>query len=341
MKLQQILELTKLSKKAIYFYIKEEFIKPTKNLENGYYNFSLEDLSKLQVIVNLRKTGMSIQDIKEVFLYPTLTNFFIHRQINNIKKNIYEQIYQLQASYYLIDGLAVNATPKDIELPLDVLCREESNNESLLEAHFQSVDSRMIAILILAPFTDIESSEYNNFLWEKISGELKLQLDNNLSNLKKLIYKLSPEQIYKTSLNEYKICKRIAEANEEELCKYEELFYESIIKLSENIELQNYWKLVYDPILVPTISFFDSKARVLLGEYNPMYTSYEKNMNRIAANVLEKLLENYSVLEKIYKCLDYKFNIKSIKYSELICMYNFSTSMYTQLELEDLKKIIN
>ncbi|MBM6836756.1 MerR family transcriptional regulator [Clostridium saudiense] len=92
MKLQKILELTTLSKKAVYFYIKEGLIKPTKNIDNGYYEFSEGDLRKLQVIILLRNIGMSIQDIKDLFIYPTLTNFFIHRQINNLKKSLYENI---------------------------------------------------------------------------------------------------------------------------------------------------------------------------------------------------------------------------------------------------------
>ena len=166
MKLQKILELTTLSKKAVYFYIKEGLIKPTKNIDNGYYEFSEGDLRKLKVIILLRNIGMSIQDIKDLFIYPTLTNFFIHRQINNLKKSLYENINKLEASYQLIEDIPTNATPKSLEFPLEMLGKKRITNDIFLERYFPNTDSRMIAILLCAPFTDIESSEYHNFLWD-------------------------------------------------------------------------------------------------------------------------------------------------------------------------------
>lgn len=340
MRLQKILELTNLSKKAIYFYIKEGLIHPMKNFENGYYDFSSEDLKTLQVITCLRKAGMSIQDIKELFSYPTLTNFFIHRQINNLKKSLYEQINQLQVAYYLIDEIPTNATPKNLEISLDLLSKQQFNNESVLDKHYPNVDSRMIAILIWAAFTDIETSEYHNFLWDKISNELNLQLDNKLINLKKLIYNLSPEQIHKTSLYQYNICREIAEADENKLAKYESIFYENCIEISQDHNLQNYWKVVYDPILIPTISFFNSKASILLNEYNPRYYNYNKNMKIIALNVLEKLKKEPAILDSLYNGLDYKFDPDNFNHAELISLYAFKVSIFTQLKFEDLKKLL-
>lgn len=341
MKLQKILELTTLSKKAVYFYIKEGLIKPTKNIDNGYYEFSEGDLRKLQVIILLRNIGMSIQDIKDLFIYPTLTNFFIHRQINNLKKSLYENINKLEASYQLIEDIPTNATPKSLEFPLKMLGKKRITNDIFLERYFPNTDSRMIAILLCAPFTDIESSEYHNFLWDKISNELELQLENNLSYLKELIYLLTPEQIQVTSIEQYNFSKKIAAMNEDELHIYEEKLYNSCIDLLNDVELQNYWKLVYNQILVPTLQFFQYKGSKLLGEYNPNYEKYNKNMYLIAERVCKRLKEERELLEGLNLALDNKFDPERGNYSELICIYTFKTSIYTQVKLEVLKGLLN
>lgn len=341
MKLQKILELTRLSKKAVYFYIKEGLIEPTKNIDNGYYEFSEEDLRKLRVIISLRNIGMSIQDIKDIFLYPTLTNFFIHRQINNLKKSLYDNLSQLQASYQLIEDIPANATPKNLEIPLDILERQKISNDLFLEKYFPNVDSRMIAILLCAPFTDIESSEYHNFLLDKISNELKLQLENNLSYLKKLIYLLTPEQIDRICIEQYKFSKKIANIKDEEINAYEEELYADCVDLSNNVELQNYWKLVYNPILMPTLNFFINKGIRLLEEYNPVFKRYSDNMKKIAERVYIRLKENEELLNKLNATLDNKLDIEIFNHSQLVCIYTFRDSIFTQVKLEVLKELLN
>lgn len=339
MKLQKILELTRLSKKAVYFYIKEGLIEPTKNIDNGYYEFSEEDLRKLRVIISLRNIGMSIQDIKELFVYPTLTNFFIHRQINNLKKSLYDNLSQLQSSYQLIEDIPANATPRNLEIPLDILEKQKISNDLFLEKYFPNVDSRMIAILLCAPFTDIESSEYHNFLWDKISNELELQLENNLSCLKKLIYLLTPEQIERICIEQYKFSKKIANITEEEFYIYEEELYNRCLELIDSIELQNYWKMVYDPILIPTLNFFINKGSKLLGEYNPTFKRYSNNIEKISENVYTRIGEE-DILDKLNLALDNKFDIEMFNHSQLICIYTFTDSMFTQVKLELLKELL-
>ena len=341
MKLQNVLEVTQLSKKAVYFYIKEELINPAKNIENGYYDFSDEDLKRLQIITCLRKGGMPIQDIKELIEYPTLTNFFIHRHINKLKKDICEHINELQVAYYMIDKIPTNAKPENLNFSLEILCRQQLETDTILDKYYPNLDSRMIAILIWAAFTNIETSEYHNFLWDKISNELNFQLDNKLIYLKRLIYCLSPEQIYRTSVEAYNASKKISEADEDKLDHYVEFLYEKCIEMTENSILQKYWKLVYEPILVPTLAFFNSNVDRLLKEYNPHYVDYTNNMHKIADRVWLKLKSNPSLMMDLIIILDNKLNIETINKYIILCLYTFKNSIFTQLELDRLRELLN
>lgn len=340
MRIQKILEVTNLSKKAVYFYIKEGLITPDKNYENGYYDFSNEDLNKLQIINNLRKIGMPIQDIKELLVYPSLTNFFMHRQINNLKKALAEQIEQLQTAYYIIDKLPNNATPGNLNFSLEALYKVQDKNNSVLDQYFPNIDSRMIAILIWAGFTDIEASEYHNFLWEKISNELSFQLENKLSYLKKLIYSLNPEQIYNASVHMFKMCTEIALAEEDDLNVWADKLFSNCIQIVEDEKLREYWTLVYEPVLRPTIDFFDSEANELFKEYNPRYSKYSDNMNIICEGVLEKLKSEPIILKEITKCLAEEESHGGLNYSHLMCICSFNGSIFTQLKLDKLKELM-
>ena len=341
MRIQKILEVTNLSKKAVYFYIKEGLINPDKNDENGYYDFSEEDLNKLQIINNLRKIGMSIQDIKELFVYPSLTNFFMHRQINNLKKALSEQIEQLQTAYYFIDKLPNNATPGNLDFSLEPLHKAQDKNNSMLDQYFPSIDSRMIAILIWAAFTDIEASEYHNFLWEKISNELSFQLENKLIYLKKIIYSLNPEQIYNASVHMFKVGREIEMAEKDDLNRYADKLFNNCVQIVEDENLRRYWTLIYEPVLRPTIDFFDSEANKLFKEYNPRYSKYSDNMEIICKCVLERLKYEPIILKELIKCLGEEESHGGLNYSHLMCIYSFEGSIFTQLELNKLKDLLS
>ena len=65
MKINEVEELLQISKANIRFYEKEGLLSP-KRAENGYRDYSQEDVDRLKEIVLLRKTGMAISDIRGV-----------------------------------------------------------------------------------------------------------------------------------------------------------------------------------------------------------------------------------------------------------------------------------
>ena len=128
--------------------------------------------------------------------------------------------------------------------------------------------------------------------------------------------------------------------NEDELYIYEEKLYNSCVDLANDMELQSYWKLVYNKILLPTLQFFQYKSRKLLSEYNPKYERYNKNMYLIAEKVCKRIKKERELLERLNMALDNKFDIERDNYSELICIYTFRKSIYTQVKLELLNGLL-
>lgn len=66
MKINQVEELTGISKKNIRFYEEQELIRPNRDPANGYREYSLADIEDLNRIKLLRKLGISCEDIRRI-----------------------------------------------------------------------------------------------------------------------------------------------------------------------------------------------------------------------------------------------------------------------------------
>lgn len=87
MKLGEVVKITGLSKRTIYFYIEEHFLSPEVNPSNGYYIFSEEDVERLKMLQQLRKADFSIKDIHAILKHPTSAyNIYIQKQIDTLKR---------------------------------------------------------------------------------------------------------------------------------------------------------------------------------------------------------------------------------------------------------------
>ena len=65
MLISEVCSITGLTKKAIEYYEEKGLIAPRVE-ENGYRNFSSEDVARLKEISDVRKLGLSIPEIRSV-----------------------------------------------------------------------------------------------------------------------------------------------------------------------------------------------------------------------------------------------------------------------------------
>ena len=65
MLINQIAKKCNITKKAVQYYVETGLLNP-KILENGYKDFSEEDVNLLKKVVLYRKLGLSVGDIKNV-----------------------------------------------------------------------------------------------------------------------------------------------------------------------------------------------------------------------------------------------------------------------------------
>ncbi len=86
MKIYQVEELVGITKKNIRFYEDEGLLNPDRNPENGYREYSLKDVQKLQKIKLLRKLDVSLENIRLMMNGKMSFEEAMNHQISELEK---------------------------------------------------------------------------------------------------------------------------------------------------------------------------------------------------------------------------------------------------------------
>lgn len=92
MEIKQAAKLLGITESVLRFYEEKGIVKP-KRKENGYREYTDYDINQLQIIVQYRKLGFSIKDIKKIFevTMPDIIGLYFQQQ-----KSLNKQIKELQ-----------------------------------------------------------------------------------------------------------------------------------------------------------------------------------------------------------------------------------------------------
>lgn len=337
MRIHEVSKKTSLTKKAIHFYIHEKLVHPQK-LENNYYEFSDQDIDTLNQILSFRKAGISIQTIKEIYDYPAATNFFLHRSFHQLKQELAEKMTQLENLEMVLETIPPNGTPVDVG-KMDIESFNTTPDTYWINSKHPDFDERMIAILILAPFMDIQVDEYRQYLWDKTFNDLKLQFKDNLHVLSNMIYCLNGNQIRESSLYQYKLFHEIASA--EEITPYVSEMLERIHELITNDELKQKWNLLYQPVIQPVLGFFKRTVeKKRISQYNPIFDQWVMKMQDIIHECVQQITGSEFEKELVYQ-LNGNIKIDDNMYSDLFILFTFHKSIYTQCSLQEIEHCIS
>ena len=127
MLINQVIKKENLTKKAIEYYIEQDLIHPAV-LENGYRDFSQEDVERLKKISMYRRLGLSVHDIKAVLSDETgekLRNIAVQKELDSKRE---------QMKKAALDKLCRGQAESDISADLEAIDVSSTITEKLLEA---------------------------------------------------------------------------------------------------------------------------------------------------------------------------------------------------------------
>ena len=88
MKINQVEELTGITKKNIRFYEEQNLISPQRNPANGYREYSMEDVKQLSRIKLLRKLGIPIDSIRKMETGELQLDDCLFKKVHELKESV-------------------------------------------------------------------------------------------------------------------------------------------------------------------------------------------------------------------------------------------------------------
>ena len=92
MRMQEICKISGFTKRNIHYYIKEGLLSPVSDVQNGYYDFSEEEVKRLSLIRLFRNAGLSISVIRSILNTPDSTGLYLNQHIKELHKENRESI---------------------------------------------------------------------------------------------------------------------------------------------------------------------------------------------------------------------------------------------------------
>ena len=86
MRMQEICKISGFTKRNIHYYIKEGLLSPASDVQNGYYDFSEEEVKRLSLIRLFRNAGLSISVIRSILNTPDSTGLYLNQHIKALHK---------------------------------------------------------------------------------------------------------------------------------------------------------------------------------------------------------------------------------------------------------------
>lgn len=303
MLINEVCKLTGLTKKAIEYYEKQGLIKPIKS-DNGYRNYSQEDIALLNEISLYRKLDISIKDIKVIIKSRDKKDI-----INNIIKDKQNKEIQIKMQKrYLEEIIENNFDRISIKQLNDEIIESEKNNGEFIKRelirafpdgmgkylayHFapylnEPIDTpdKYEAWINIVEFLDnvpeIKIPRFIQIGYENISDEISKKINDDTRNEINNMLNAEGEGLEKYK---QKLLDNIEKQNDKSLLKVMNPFYKFKKQLNEFFNSSGY----YD-IFLPNM-------KILSSEYKEYHDKLTKLNDKLSKELGIKYDENMRVI---------------------------------------------
>ena len=160
MTIKEVEQLLEISRATVRFYEKEGLVNPSRE-GNGYRDYSAEDVEKLRKIVILRKIGMSIEDINDIFDGAKSINEVLDANIIKLKN----QMNELKGAIILSEKMKeddVDISSLDTERYWNTIDEEEKQGNSFINIAKDIADIEKSVIFSYFSWVDENGKPYDS-----------------------------------------------------------------------------------------------------------------------------------------------------------------------------------
>ena len=297
MLINEVCKSTGLTKKAILYYEKENFISP-KKLSNGYRDYSNEDIKILQEISLYRKLDISIKDIMTILKSKDKKDILNKIVIEKEQKEIRLKIDKIYLERLIEGDMSIN----EISKLNDEIIQEEKKSGKFIKRELKRAFPK--------EFGEYMAYHFSPYLNEPLDTIEKIKAWHNIVDFLDNIPQFKIPKFIQIGLENSsdEIRKRTYEATK---CKMEALLE------AQGDELEEYKEEL--------LGYIDKQIEWSLLPYmNPFFNFKKKLMNFYKeSGYYEVFIPNMKVLSKEYREYSEKLNLLNDKlYKELGIKYD-------------------
>lgn len=159
MTIKKVEQLLKIPRATVRFYEKEGLVNPSRK-GNGYRDYSDEDVEKLRKVIILRKIGMSVEDINDIFDGTMSMSEVLDTNIIKLQK----QMNELKGAIILSKKMReddVEISSLDTGRYWNTIDEEEKQGNSFIDVAKDIADIEKGVIFSYFSWTDVNGKTYN------------------------------------------------------------------------------------------------------------------------------------------------------------------------------------
>ena len=320
MRIGEMIQRSGLSKKTIHYYVQDGLLQPQQE-DNGYLNFTEDDLRRLECIHRMRYMGFSLEKIRSILKEPALTFYYFLKQRRELQKEADRLEWRISTISRVLENLSTDITYETLlrHLAETVKLYPEDSGSKLID----DSDAELLAYFFWGRFAGrADMTEYQKFLWEKMKKTIVLTQTPSMRQLRDQLYLFQGTHVNAEFLNPDHNEKRrdeIAALTEDDYPGYVDYL------------IENAWKNLKDPLwvrqylenqayLINAGRFFDSEASTLMCELSPLFKKYQVNINQ-CGELLKAYLhseQGEALLDLIHEMLPEELDLYSNHCAALI-----------------------
>lgn len=326
MRINDVVFQTGLTKKAIYYYIREGLLSPASESKNGYMIFTESDVAALRSIRKLRSLDFSVEDIRNILQFPSTASYYFVRKIKELHRQ--KNLMEWQESFLknILDSIHMESSREELFAELNSAAAFQPDGPG--EEAVDLTDARLMAVYFWGIFMrGLEMTEYRRFLWNRLANYIVAHQNPDLIAFRNRLYSLSAAEAQEVFSERNRLIEQVASLTEADYGTFIEQMLAGISQKLRDPEFVRIWKKDYARFLHPSTSFFDGSAKEIMQEFSPRYSSYRRNINICCAGVLAYLEQpegaslRSELLEKLGGFIDLKGH-HSGELAALFSVYN-------------------
>lgn len=319
MQINTVCKKYNLSRKTIHFYIQSGLLHPSRS-DNNYYSFSESNLEELELILRLRKSGVSIENIQNILTYPTCANFFLFKQYFQLRRE-QVRIASSQANIQrILQEIPPNGTYTDILNMEETYLRKEKQDFSDKDA---SITARMTSIFLLTPFMHQKVDTYRQFLWARMEAVTETRLEAILPDIARHLTLLTAKEVYTLSTS---LAQKFIAVEKGETDRMLHYMQEQVKKLCTDPHLQQLWKTSYVPFITPVKALYREYHKTLIRQYTSSYAECMESMKILLQTVYVSLPS--TTLETLHQVTGYPMDMEDAYYNDLFILFCMEDSVF-------------